>query len=446
MNRSETRVRDPLRAQSRTTRGSFGGDWLSTVIPRISALANGLRLVSVGRPGAPTVAVRAYVRAGSRYDVEHRLHSTSRSALGLAHLTEHLLFQGTRSHSQRELFARVEQFGGALDAGTAKEYATVGAVMPRQGLPTALAILAEVLTEPALREADLRREKLVILEEIRRAGDGRGVIHDLFARALWRHHPFRHPVHGTLKALCDLDRAAVLAFHRQRYVAGNTVLSVSGDVEHEEVRRLVEAQFDSLPRGPEQPPIPTQEHPPSEARTAHQSKDIGQTLLLTGVPTVAMGHEDRWPLKVIERVLGMGGSARLYQRLREEMKLVYSVRTVTAHYEDIGFFAVQTACAPENTERVRQAVEETWEELRQDGVTEDDLRAAKRNYAGTLARRFETNRALAGIFGIELLLRRVEPFGEALRRIDAVGCDDVVRAAQTYLDADRSVTVSVGRG
>ena len=446
MGASGTRVTDPLRAQSRTAGGRFGGDWLSTVIPRVFVLTNGLRLVTVKRPGTPTVAVRAYIRAGSRYDVEHRLHNKSGPALGLAHLTEHLLFQGTRSHSQRELFAQVEQFGGALDAGTTKEYATVGAVMPRQGLPTALAILGEVLTEPALREADLRREKPIILEEIRRAGDGRGVIHDLFARALWRQHPFRHPAHGTLEALRDLEGAAVLAFHRQRYVAGNIALSVSGDVEREEVRRLVEAQFDSLPRGPEQPPIPTHERPPSQARTAHQSKDIGQTLLLMGVSTVGMGHEDRGPLKVVERVLGMGGSARLYQRLREKEKLVYSVRTVTAHYEDVGFFAVQTACAPENKEAVRQAVEETWEELRQDGVNEDDLRAAKRNYAGTLARRFETNRALAGIFGIEVLLGQAEPFEEALRRINAVGGDDVVRAAQTYLDPGRTVIVSVGRG
>jgi predicted Zn-dependent peptidase len=446
MEGSGTRVTDPLRAQSKTTRDRLGGDWLSTVIPRVSDLANGLRLVTVRRPGTPTVAVRAYVRAGSRYDVECHLHNTSHPALGLAHLTEHLLFQGTRSHSQRELFARVEQLGGALDAGTTKEYATVGAAMPRHGLPVALDVVAEVLTEPALRGEDLRHEKPVILEEIRRAGDGRGVIHDLFAQALWRHHPFHHPVHGTLEALRDLDRAAVLAFHRQRYVAGNTVLSVSGDVEHEQVRRLVEARFDNLPAGPEQPPTPAHERPPSQARTAHQGKDIGQTLLLIGVPTVAMGHEDRGPLKVIERVLGMGGSARLYQRLREEMKLVYSVRTVTAHYEDVGFFAVQTACAPENKERVRQAVQETWEALRQDGVTEEEVIAAKANYAGTLARRFETNRALAGIFGIEALLHRVEPFEEALRRIRAVGRDAVARAAQTYLDPDCSVTVSVGRG
>jgi predicted Zn-dependent peptidase len=412
---------------------------------KLVTLPNGLRLVTVARPGTPTVAVRAYVRAGSRYDAEERLPDSSCPALGLAHLTEHLLFKGTRDRSQREIFAAVERLGGALDAGTTKEYATVCAVVPRQGLGVAVEVVAELLTEPAFREQDVWNEKLVVLEEIRRAGDQQGVIHDLFSETLWKAHPFRHPVHGTLEAMCELDREALVAFHRRRHVTGNTVVAVCGDVDHQEVCQLADEAFGSLPAGPERPPAPVKEPPLSQPRRAHLSKDIGQMHLLVGVPTVDMGHEARGPLKVIERVLGMGGSARLYQRLREETGLVYSVRTVTAHYEDAGIFAVHTACAPQNAPRVEEAVLDEWERLGRDGVGDEELETAKGNYAGTLARRFETNRAMAGIFGVEALLHRVEPFGEAVERINAVRSDDVMRAARTYLDPGRVVSVSVGR-
>jgi len=348
-------------------------------------------------------------------------------------------------HSQREIFATVERLGGVLDAGTTKEYTTLYAVTPRQGLVTAMDVLAEVLMEPALREEDFWEEKLVVLEEIRRAQDRRNVIFDLFAETLWQEHPLRYPILGTLEGLHDLDYEPLLSFYRQRYVAGNMLLVVCGDIEHEEARRLVAQRFASLPTGLEQPPHPVREPPLNEPRTAHLHKDVHQVHLLIGVPTVSMKHEDRSALKVVERVLGMGGSARLYQRLREETRLVYSVNTVTAHYEDAGYFAVYTACDPRHVAQVQQVVLEEWDSLRCQGVSEDELSAAKSNYAGTLARRFETNLAQASIFGVEGLLHRVETFAEAVGRINAVRREDVLRVVQKYLDVECYVAVSVGR-
>jgi predicted Zn-dependent peptidase len=412
---------------------------------RLLFLPNGLRLITIARPGTPTAAVRAYIRAGSRYDVEQKRPDSPHPPLGLAHLTEHLLFKGTRHHSQREIFATVERLGGVLEAGTTKEYTTLWTVTPTQALGVAIELLAEVLTAPALREKDFWQEKIVILEEIRRAQNRESVISDLFAETLWQEHPLRYPILGNPKGLHDLDYELLLPFYRQRYVAGNMLLVVCGGIEHEEARRLVAHRFAPLPTGPEQPPAPVREPPLNELRSGHSSKDVHQAHLLIGVPTVSMKHEDRSALKIVERVLGMGGSARLYQHLREETQLVYSVHTVTAHYEDAGYFAIKTACNPSHLTRVRQAILEEWRKLRRQGVSEDELSAAKSNYAGTLARRFETNLALAGIFGVEGLLHRVENFEEAVGRINAVGRDDVLRVARQYLDVDRYVAVSVGR-
>ena len=135
---------------------------------QMARLANGIRLITIERPGSPTVAVRAYVRAGSRYDIEH---GTSPPRLGLAHSAEHLISKGSRSRGQREIFGAVEHLGGVLEAGTSKEYSSFYAVVPHNDLETAVAILAELLTKPALREEDFWAEKLVILEEICRAED-----------------------------------------------------------------------------------------------------------------------------------------------------------------------------------------------------------------------------------------------------------------------------------
>jgi len=408
---------------------------------RLLPLANGLLLITIRRPGSPTVAVRAYVRAGSRYDAE----VVPGPQFGLAHGTEHLLFKGTTTHSQRELFAGVERLGGVLEAGTAKEYVTLHTVTPWQGLVPALDILAGLLCRPALREEDFWKEKLVLLEELRRGQDQHNVIFDLFAQTLWRRHPLRHPAQGTLQGLHTLDYASLLSFHRQHYVSGNMLLVVAGDIDHEKTSRLVADRFGGLPSGPEQLPTAAHEPPISAPRTAHLDKDLNQYHLLVGVPTVSMKHGDRSSLKVLERVLGMGGSARLYQRLREQAQLVYSVRTLTAHYEDAGYFAVHTACDPAHAHQVQQIILQEWERLCDKGVSGDELISAKSNYGGTLARRFETNLAVAGIFGVEGLLHRVEPFQEAVQRIDAVQRDDVQRVARQYLQPQRLVRVSIGR-
>jgi len=411
---------------------------------RLTQLPNGLRLITIVRPGSATIAVRAYVRAGSRYDLEHRPSDPHRP-MGVAHLSEHLLFKGTRRHSPREIFGAVERLGGVLDAGTTKECLTLSAVVPPHGLSAALSVLAEVLVEPALREEDFWQEKLAALEELRHAQDSEAVIFDLFASALWQVHPLRYPILGTLHGLHRLDYENVLAFCQQRYVVGNTLLVVCGDFDPTEAIQCAQDRLATLAPGPERMPSPVHEPPLHEPRAVHLGKDVHQTHLLVGVPTVSMKHEDRTALKAIERVLGMGGSARLYQRLREQNRSVYNVHAVTAHYEDAGYFAVQTACSPENVSTVRAAILDEWDKLRQHPVSADELSAAKGSYAGTLARRFETNLALAGIFGLEGLLHQIEPFPDAVQRMNAVGRQDIQRVAQKYLDVDECVTVTVGR-
>ncbi len=403
---------------------------------QIAPLENGLRLIVIHRPGTRTVAARIYVRAGSRYDGPHP---------GLAHFLEHVLFKGTAKRSPREIFAAIEARGGEINGATTREYTSFRTVTLARDLDLGLELLADVLIHPALAEDAFLDEKLVVLQEILRAQDRPGVLNDLFVQALWQQHPLRNPVLGTLEGLRDLELEALRAFYHERYVSDNALLAICGDVEPETASTLAQTAFADFPPGPEQPPQPVEEPPLAECRAAHLEKDINRTYLLIGVPTVGMKHPDRSPLKVVELALGMGGSGRLYQRLREEQRLVYSVNTVTANYEDAGFLGVRAACSPENVEAVRETILAEWDALRQEGLGERELEAVRGNYAGTLARRFETNVAVAGIFGIEGLLYRVEPFDEAVARIEAVTQAQVLDGAQRYLNCERYVLATVGR-
>jgi predicted Zn-dependent peptidase len=414
---------------------------------RCATLPNGLRVITVTRPGTATVAVRAYVRAGSRYDAAHTVPHLVAAVppLGLAHVTEHMLFRGGRSHNPSQVFAAVEHLGGSLDAGTAKEYIVVSAVMPRRRWHVGLDVLAEVLIQASLQEDDLAQEKLIILQEIHRAHDHEGVLGDLFAETLWQAHPLRHPVLGSEAGVAQVTRELVLAFYQERFVAGNMLLVVCGDIDHAEAERETALRFGALRQGCEQHPATADEPALRSIRRVHLDRNLHQAQLLIGVPAPHMRDPERSAMRVVERVLGMGVSGRLYQRLRSDAGLAYSVNTVTAQYEDAGYFAVHTACDPRHVEKVERAVIAEWYRLARAGIADQELAAAKNNYAGTLARRFETNLALAGIFGVEGLLHVVETPEDAVARIRAVQREDVQRAAQKYLGTVAYVAVTVGQ-
>jgi predicted Zn-dependent peptidase len=403
---------------------------------QVATLANGLRVITIHRPGTRTVAARLYVRGGSRCDGSHP---------GRAHFLEHMLFKGTATRSPREVFAAIEAHGGEINGTTTREYASFRTVTLARDLALALELLADVVIRPTLAEDAFLDEKLVVLQEILRAQDRPGVLNDLFVQALWQTNPLRGPVLGTLEGLRDLELEALRVFYHERYVSGNALLVICGDVEADAALALAEAAFADLPPGPEQPPRWIEEPPLAARRKAHLEKDVAQSYLLIGVPTVGMKHLDRSPLKAVELALGMGGSGRLYQRLREEQGLVYSVNTITASYEDAGFLGVRAACGPDKVEAVVEAILAEWDALRREGIGEQELAAVKGNYAGTLARRFETNGATAGIFGIEGLLHQVEPFDAAVARIEAVTQAQVLDAAQRYLDGERYVLATLGR-
>ena len=401
---------------------------------RVTILKNGLRVVTACRPSVVTV-VRIYVRAGSRYDGEH---------LGKAHFVEHMLFTGTANRSSRQIYSDIESIGGIIQANTTKEYATFCVAVMDRYLERGLDVLADIISNPSFDRMAFLKEKLVIMEEIRQAQDTQAILWDLFSETLWVENPIRWPTLGKMESLRDLEYEDVLDFYQERYTARNIVISVCGDIDHGRAVEQVSQQFSHLESGAELRPVSITE-PPSSRRTAHIEKDIHQTNLIMGVLAAGMKDENRYAVKLMDRILGSGGSSRLSQRLREEEKCVYSVYSIAPMYEDTGCFAVCTAFSPENTPTVESLILEEWKKLRSEPVSDSELEAAKRIYEGTLARECETNMYIAGIFGIEALLCEIEPFAESVKKINAVTKKDIVDAAKRYLNTSAYTMVTVGR-
>jgi predicted Zn-dependent peptidase len=409
-----------------------------------SHLPGGMRLVSILRPNSPVIAIRLYVRAGSRYDVSLPGSDPANPPLGLAHITEHMLFKGSQHSSPKAIFQHIEQFGGVLNGGTAKEYSHFDVVIPPEGLSDALEVLAEVLIRPAFDEDQFWLEKLVLLEELRGAQDRQGMLIDGFAQALWQRNPLRNPATGTLPGLYALDYADLLAFYGQCYRGDATVLAVCGDLQPDRLHECVAQVFADYPAGDAQLEERETKEELSEMRRFHLSKDAQQVYMLLGVPTVGMDHPERSALKLVELLLGTGGSACLYQRLREERRLVYRVSALTAQYAETGYLAVSATCQPANVHQVVELTLAEWQRLADSGPGEAELQFVKGYYSGRLRHRFETCLALAGIYGVECLLGQFESLSSAIERINQVTTEQVRQAAARYLQPGCYVLATIG--
>ena len=403
---------------------------------RVHTLPNGLRAVISQRRGARTVATKVFVNAGSRYDGEQP---------GLAHCLEHLLFKGTENRTSREIYAEIEAVGGQIDAQTAKEYTAFSVVTGAGHYRRGLEVLSDLLLHPRFEPKHFASEKLVLLTELLRRADTRQVLWDLYDLTLWQVHPLCHRVIGYESTLETLTLDDVVRQYRRYFGTRGTVIAISGDLDAEDALEVLDTVWHGGSSAmPSYPPLP---HEPAltEKRTNHAPREIRQTHLVLGWPTVGMRHPDSYVLKVIERILGAGGNSRLYQELRERQGLAYTVRAIRTEHAGMGHFSVYTATDPNSAQQAIEAILGEVERLQREPVRAAELETAKTNYEGSLAVSFETNLRMAGIIGVEtLLMGEFEPFEEAVRRVQAVSADDILRVANEYFDTDRYAIATLG--
>ncbi|MGZ6339886.1 MAG: M16 family metallopeptidase [Candidatus Limnocylindrales bacterium] len=391
-----------------------------------TVLPDGPRVISARLAGARSVALAAYVLAGSRQE--------TREQAGVAHFMEHLTFKGTAAFpSSRALSEAIEGVGGSFNAATDRESTVYWVRVPRREAERAMQVLGELIVRPCLDPADIAGERDVIVEEIRSyLDDPAEHVHVLFDLAMFGDTPLGREIAGDEASVRSLADATIRAFWGAAYRPANVVVAGSGDIAHEEVASLASAAFgsgsDGLGRFEPAPALPAGE------RFLLGHRDTIQAQLCVGVPGLARDHPDAWTLELLNAVLGDGMSSRLFLSVREERGLAYDVSSYIVDYADAGALVVSAGVDPDRLRPALEAILAELARLRDEPVPTAELAKARAYLSGRLELRMEETRHMASwLGGQEALHERVLTLDEALAAVAAVDAAGIQRVAASLI-------------
>jgi predicted Zn-dependent peptidase len=393
---------------------------------RRTTLPGGLRVVTEAVPGVRSAAFGVWVGVGSRD--EHPREA------GASHFLEHLLFKGTARRTALEIAAVMDAVGGELNAFTAKEYTCYYGRVLDEDLPLAVDVVSDIVTAASCAPQDVEAERGVILEEISMHDDDPGdVVHDAFAHALYGDHALGRPVIGSVGTIEALTHEAITGYYHGRYTQPEMVVSAAGNVDHVEVVRLVVDAFGWAAASPPRPLRP-HEPPPLQGSVVVEDRPTEQAHLVLGTHGLARDDPRRWALAVLNNALGGGMSSRLFQEVRENRGLAYSVYSYSSHHHDTGMFGVYAGCAPAKVDEVLDVCRAELAAVAEKGITDDEVARAKGQLRGSMVLGLEdTGSQMTRIGKAELVHGHVLDVDELLGLIDAVTPDTVGEVAQDVL-------------
>ncbi len=399
-------------------------------------LPNGLRVVAAELAGSPAVTVDAWVRVGSR-DEPDELN-------GAAHFVEHMLFKGTRRRGPGDFAREVESLGGWANASTAWDYTHYYVVVPAGAFREALDILADALANAAFDPREVERERTVVLQEL-------SLIHDTPARyavfklyeTAYTVHPYRRPVGGSVETVRRMTRDQLVGFYRAHYGPRNVTVVVAGGVP---ARRAVEEARRTL-GGWRRPVVPRpgapREPPLDRVRRAVELRDVQVTTFAMGWVGPDVRDEDHYAVNVLVYALGRGRGARWVRNLRDRRRVVQAVSVSFPTAKDPPLVVVSGATQDPEESRAERAVLEEVRELRERGLSEDELHLAKTLLEAEVRAELHTSRGTAASLGFAATVADLDYHGTYLDNVRSVTRDQVLQVARRYLDPERYAVVAV---
>ncbi len=399
-------------------------------------LPDGLRVLAAPVDSVRSVSLGVWVRAGSRQDPPD--HG------GLAHLIEHMVFKGTRRRSALEIAKTIDTLGGQLNGSTSKESTFYFTTVLDEGFSEGLSVIADLVTQPRLAPEDLERERTVVLDEIRGAKDAPDdVAFELLAARMWgSEHPLGRSVMGSPAAVASAGHQDVVEHFGRTYVAPNSILVAAGRISPQQVvEEASRIPWDGGPRSQAaSPPV----YPGAGVSVAE--KDIEQVHVALGFPTVPAPDPNRYTVEVMSSLLGGGVSSRLFQRVREERGLLYTVFSSTNYYSDAGALIVYAAC---DSGSLAQVLELIWEELADMAAGPPDPldlhRAVQRLRSGFLLGQEDPSGQMARLgTAASLELPLLSP-DQVVARLHGVTADQIQEMAKRTFRPTRATLALVGR-
>ncbi|HSL56217.1 MAG TPA: pitrilysin family protein [Acidimicrobiales bacterium] len=393
-------------------------------------LASGIRVVTERMPEARSATLGFWVGVGSRDEPAE--------LAGASHFLEHLLFKGTERRSARDIAEAVDSVGGEMNAFTAKEHTGYWARLPAGELGAGLALLSDVLTDPALRPAEVDAERQVILEELAMdADDPDDLVHTLLDAALFPDHPLGREVAGDVATITAMRRDDIAGFFERWYRPANLVVAAAGDLHHADVVDGVAACFAGRDVGvaPERHAPVLDPVPLTVKRTRGEQAHVA-----VGWRGVARDDPDRFAVAVLDQVLGGGMASRMFQEIREDRGLAYSVFSGASFHADAGVVSAYVATAPGRSPEALRVLTGIVDDLLADGITDRELEVARGYLQGSLVLGLEDSGSrMARLAGYETARRDLVSIDEQVARIGEVTTDDVHRVVRRVLGGPRSV-------
>jgi predicted Zn-dependent peptidase len=383
---------------------------------KLTTLDSGLRIVTERMPSVRSAAVGFFVGTGSRGETHEEA--------GLSHFLEHMLFRGTSRYGSAEIDQLFDAMGAELNAGTDKESTTVYARMLDQHLPEAFDVMADMVWRPAFNDVDPERE--VVLEEIAMyEDDPQDTVFDVLGTAVFGEHPLGRAIIGRAPVIRDTPVEQIAAFHAARYVPTSVVVAAAGSVDHDDVVALAERTLDGLRAGARAPqPDAAPADPAASLRFGR--KDTEQVHVCLGGVGIPRGDDRRFAVRVLDAIFGGLSSSRLFQAVREERGLAYSVYSFAGQFADTGQVGLYVGTRPDNLAAAMEVVGGELARLREEPATEEELHRARENVKARVVLAMESSAArmnrLGGSILYDLPLLELD---EIMAKIDAVQLSDL---------------------
>jgi predicted Zn-dependent peptidase len=359
-------------------------------------------------------------------------------------MLEHMVFKGTERRSAVEIAVALEGLGGSLDAYTTREHTSYQARVLDEHVPEALDVLADLVLAPRLEQADLDLEREVVLEEIAQVEDTPDdLVFELHGESLWGGHPYGRSILGTKESVRGMSAQRLRELHAARYSAANLIVAAAGNVHHETFLTRVEELFERAPRG--LGPAAVAAPGTTTSGTQRFARESAQTHIVFGTDVPGHSHPDRHALVLLSTALGSGMSSRLFQKVREELALCYSVYTYQAFYSSSGVSGVYVGTRPATADKAASAVRRELARVVEEGLPDAELEQVKRQVKGQVMLSLESTGArLHRLASFALHDEPMIGLDDLLEKIDAVTPEDIRRVARGHFDPDRHLELRLG--
>ena len=395
-------------------------------------LENGLTILTDKMNDVRSVTLGFFFRQGARHEPAE--------LNGISHFIEHAVFKGTKKRSALEIAIETDRLGGNLDAFTMHEETGFAVKVVDTQLGKAFDLLADMLANPLFDEKELKREQKVIIEEIKMTEDSpEDILGELFNERLFPNHPLGLSIAGTPKTVRTFNHETTRKFHAEAFSAQNLIVAAAGNIEHVQIVDLAEKFFGQQPASRKRKSAGKHPAPKVAAPIIiKKNKNLEQAHLIIATPFVDAQSEKRYVADILANALGGGNSSRLWQKVREERGLAYSVGASAAMYQDCGVFSIYAGTSPKQTEEVLDISIRELREVVKNGITSEELELIKEQSIASILLGLEDSSVRAGTLArLEMVHGRQISLEETLEKIEAVSGEEVQELAKEFFQTEK---------